>query len=124
MNNTYKICVIGDGSVGKTAWAKKLANEELVEDYVPTWGVELYPVTVKTNYGPRTLNIWDTAGDKEHEGLGEGNYLQAFGAIAMYDLTRPETLEHVKDWVASFAKECAQARPFSWSVLIPTSLRK
>jgi len=44
------------------------------------------------------LNIWDVLGQKTHGTLHSSYYLGASGALLVCDMTRPETLEHLKQW--------------------------
>jgi GTP-binding nuclear protein Ran len=61
----YKIILIGFTKVGKTSFIKKLLNIRYFADqiYVPTLGVDIYPLIINTNHGLIKFNIWDCAGD-------------------------------------------------------------
>ena len=95
---TFKVIVVGDGGVGKSAWVKKLMSDEFEEKYVPTLGVEVHPIRIVTNDDIRIVandafDVWDCAGqDEEH-------YLEADGAIVMFDLTNKESYDNVSKWV-------------------------
>jgi small GTP-binding protein len=43
--------------------------------------------------------IWDTAGQEKYKALTKNYYRDAVGAIVVYDVTRPETLESAKGWI-------------------------
>lgn len=114
----YKIVLIGDGGVGKTAFAKRHATGEFSEGYLATVGVEVRPLVFETNYGPITFSIWDTAGQKKFNGLGDGYYLGADGVITMFSLTSQETYENARMWYKEFKKICPDAP----SVLVGTDM--
>lgn len=73
----YKVCIIGESGVGKTALCSILANENMLEEHIPTLGVELVPIVVETNKGKIVLNLWDCAGHKSFGGLRDGYWIDA-----------------------------------------------
>lgn len=90
-STNYKIVLVGDGCVGKTTWVKKLLTNQFETKYVSTLGVEAHPIHVNTNRGLIVFNIWDCAGVAKFAGLREGYYINADGAIVMYDSTNQAT---------------------------------
>jgi GTP-binding nuclear protein Ran len=81
---TFKVCLVGDGGVGKTVFVKRFLTNKFERKYVATLGVEVHPVTFNTNYGRITLNMWDTAGQEKFGGLGDGYYIQGDGALVFH----------------------------------------
>ena len=84
----YKIILTGSAKVGKTSFIKKLLNVNNVFDeqnYMPTLGVNVYPLTINTNHGLIRFNIWDCAGDPRFTGLSDGYYLGGNAGIIMVD---------------------------------------
>lgn len=96
---TYKVVLVGDGSVGKTTFIMRHLTGDYIRTYVPTLGVEVHPLTFSTNYGPIRFNVWDTAGQEKFRGLGEGYYIQAEGCLAFFDVTSRPSFAHLGDWV-------------------------
>ena len=82
--NSFKIVLIGDKNTGKTAYTKKLVNNQYETTYVPTLGVEVHPHYIDTNKGQYEVHLWDTAGDDKFAGLRNGYYIQSHAAIAFY----------------------------------------
>lgn len=95
---TYKCVLLGDSQCGKTTFVMKVLNGEYIEKYVPTLGVEVHPITIKTSSGPVRFNVWDTAGQEQYAGLGEEYYRGADCAIIMYDVTDESSCLHIEDW--------------------------
>ncbi len=96
-----KLCILGDGAVGKTSIIMQHVDKRFEEEYKPTIGFDIALKTMKIHEKgiDAELLIWDIAGQAIFEKIRE-EYLQGTnGAIVMFDLTRPETLEHVKDWL-------------------------
>ena len=78
---TLKVCVIGASGVGKTTWVKRMTTGDFTWKHVPTLGVQVDPLTLRTNHGPIIFNLWDVAGLDEYRGLGDAYFIQAQGAI-------------------------------------------
>jgi small GTP-binding protein len=49
-----------------------------------------------------TLQIWDTAGQERYRSLGPLYYRKSNAAVAVFDLTRPETLAALDQWIRTF----------------------
>lgn len=96
-----KLCVLGDGAVGKTSIIIQHVDKRFEEDYKPTIGFDIALKTMKIKESgiEAELLIWDIAGQAIFEKIRE-EYLQGTnGALVLYDLTRKETFDHVKDWL-------------------------
>ncbi|MHA1650551.1 MAG: GTP-binding protein [Candidatus Helarchaeota archaeon] len=96
-----KLCVLGDGAVGKTSLIIQHVDKRFEEEYKPTIGFDIALKTMKIQEEgiEAELLIWDIAGQAIFEKIRE-EYLQGTnGAMILFDLTRKETLDHVKDWL-------------------------
>ena len=102
----FKICVIGDGAVGKTSFCKKLFNNGFNSKYIPTLGVEIYPILIKTNYGNILVNLWDTAGQEKFGGLRDGWYLGSKAFIIMFDVSSKSSYKNIQKWYDSIMRIC------------------
>lgn len=49
-----------------------------------------------------TLQIWDTAGQERFQSLGVGFYRGSDGAMLVYDVTDPHSLDHLQHWQTEF----------------------
>jgi GTP-binding nuclear protein Ran len=104
MTLRLKICIVGDGGVGKTAFTKIHRTGEFKHKYVPTMGVEVHPVLYDGPYegsfdGDITLNMWDTAGIEKYGGLNDGYYHGAHAFIVMFDVTNRQSFLNVPMWI-------------------------
>ncbi len=96
-----KLCVLGDGAVGKTSIIIQHVDKRFESDYKPTIGFDIALKTMKVQDEgiEAELLIWDIAGQAIFEKIRE-EYLQGTnGALILFDLTRKETFDHVKDWL-------------------------
>ena len=104
--NRFKLLLVGDGGVGKTALVRKLLTGEFEREYVPTIGGTVRPLTFETTRGNVTFNVWDVAGQEKFGGLRAGYYIRSQCAIIMFDVTARITYKHVPNWHRDVARVC------------------
>jgi GTP-binding nuclear protein Ran len=86
---TYKVCILGNGESGKTAFVAHHMGYKEITKYTPTLGVEAHPLVLTTNYGKMCLNMWDCAGVERFGGLRDCYYTQAKGAFVFSSSMHP-----------------------------------
>ena len=97
----FKLCVIGDPSVGKTSLINQFTTNEFHTEYRPTLGIsinnQLYNLQGFKN---QQLNfmIWDIAGQKFFKRVRKYYYRDANAAFIVFDITREETFEERIDY--------------------------
>ncbi len=102
MEIIFKLCVIGEPSVGKTSTINQFVTNKFNSEYKPTLGISI--TTQKYNmqgFEDRQINfmIWDLAGQKFFQRVRKYYYTAANAAFIIYDITRRETFdERVKFW--------------------------
>lgn len=95
---TKKICLVGDFGVGKTSLINRYVNNEFGEEYLTTVGVKLDTKLLETKDNTEVkLIIWDIAGSDSITPAKRSYIDGASGYIAVYDLTRPKTLQALKN---------------------------
>ena len=103
---TFKVVLIGSGGSGKTTLLNRLLTGEFNKQHLPTLGVEVHPLPFQTNYGPITLNIWDTAGMEQYGGLRDGYFIKADGAISFADSTSPNSFKISEGIEQTYSNVC------------------
>jgi small GTP-binding protein len=100
---TYKVVLLGDGGVGKTAALRALltGDNEIEQRYLPTIGAEVRPCVMPG----AQLNVWDTAGQERYAGLRDGYYILSHGAVIVAD-DRRSTVKSVMSWHRGFLRVC------------------
>ena len=94
-----KILLIGDTSVGKTSILSKYIDDKFDEVHISTIGVE-FKVKNLTIKGKKVkLRIWDTSGQERYRSITQNFYRNANGILYIFDLTRKESFENIKDWL-------------------------
>ncbi|MCK4757985.1 MAG: GTP-binding protein [Thermoplasmata archaeon] len=101
-----KICLVGDGGVGKTSLIKKYVLDIFDDKYISTIGTKVSKKTQTIEQEGRTaemdMMIWDIMGQSSFRVLLQDAYFYgAHGIIAVCDVTRPETLDGIHDWIDS-----------------------
>lgn len=102
---TRKVCVLGDQAVGKTSVINRYVYDLFDDRYKTTIGskVSKKRLTLASQGAELSLHIWDLLGQKSFK-LHPVYYQGARGGVVICDLTRPETLASVEEWVTSFYK--------------------
>jgi len=109
-----KVCLLGDFAVGKTSLVRRFVYDIFDEKYISTIGVKVSrkTVAVPTEDGPvveLTMMLWDLAGSEDFSQM-RGSYLRgASGAILVCDLTRPESLASLGDYLADLRRVSPEA---------------
>ncbi len=98
-----KICLLGDGAVGKTSLIRRFVYDEFSDDYLSTFGTKVTKKVVDPGGGKNVaLLIWDILGQKKHERLHSTYYRGASGALVVCDVTRKDTFTTLPRWIDSF----------------------
>lgn len=117
----YKICVVGDGGVGKTSMVLRYTDKTFKENYIMTIGSNFSTKSVELPEYPQyniKLQIWDLAGQKHFSFVRPPFYRGATGVIYVFDLTRRSSFANLLDWKTEVEKVVA-GRP---SVLVGNKL--
>ena len=101
-----KICLLGDGAVGKTSLIRKFVFDSFDDKYIMTFGTKVSKKEVTINRNGQEFNmtflIWDILGQRVHDNVHSAYYQGAAGAFIVCDATRLETLQHMEDWINVF----------------------
>ncbi|UCE36553.1 MAG: GTP-binding protein [Thermoplasmata archaeon] len=108
VNVKFKVCLLGDGAVGKTSLIRRFVEDMFNDDYLLTIGTKTTKKRIIIKKPEMNLNIhltliiWDIMGQVSFRKLLHPTYLKgAKGAIIVCDLTRKETLQHFNEWIES-----------------------
>ncbi len=96
----FKVVMLGDGAVGKTALTTRFTQDHFSADYKRTIGSDF---AVKRLVLPEqdsnvTLQVWDLAGQPRFEIVRQSFYRGARGALLVYDVTRRRTFLNLDRW--------------------------
>lgn len=119
--NLYKICILGDGAVGKTTLLNRYVGGKFIDNTKITIGTDFYIKNVlidefKTEI---KLQLWDLSGQTHFSEVRPSFYHGAKGIIYVFDLTRLDTLKNLIKWKEEMYKVLNEKKP---SILIGNKL--
>ncbi|KAJ3034939.1 Ras GTPase ras2 [Rhizophlyctis rosea] len=91
----YRLVVLGDGGVGKTALTIQLCLNHFVETYDPTIE-DSYRKQVVIDDQPCILEVLDTAGQEEYTALRDQWIRDGEGFLLVYSITSRSTYDRVE----------------------------
>jgi len=100
----FKICLFGDGGVGKTTLVNRYLTGVFKTDSSITIGVDFHIKKMKVEGYSMTLQIWDFAGEERFRFLLPSYVLGASGGVFMYDITRYSSMKNFDDWIEIFKR--------------------
>lgn len=111
-----KICLLGSFAVGKTSLVERFVHNRFDERYLTTIGVKisqkLLPPSAEIASGSliqHTFLIWDIAGLEKFDSVNMHYFRGAAGALAVADLTRPDTISDLYGLCQKFQQVNPQA---------------
>jgi small GTP-binding protein len=109
----YKIVMLGDGAVGKTAMTTRFTQNFFDSDYKRTIGSDfaIKRLDIEDIDAQVTLQVWDLAGQPRFESVRQGFYRGARGGLLLYDVTRRRTFLNVENWKEEAFKNLADEIP-------------
>ena len=104
--DSYKIVLLGQSGVGKTSIITQFIDENFTDDQQSTTGATFSSKDIQCSNG-RLLkfDIWDTAGQEKYRSLTKMFYKDAAAAILVYDITRKDSFDEIRNYWAEQIKE-------------------
>ncbi|MHA1975513.1 MAG: Rab family GTPase [Candidatus Hodarchaeales archaeon] len=94
----YKICLIGDGGVGKTSLRERFLGKGFQSGYILTIGADFAVQNLTINDIQYKFQIWDLAGQQRFSAVRALYYKGSHGAILVFDQTRLDSLYSLDNW--------------------------
>lgn len=99
-----KICLLGAFAVGKTSLVERFVYNRFDEKYLTTIGVKVSQKILPPVQNPKSgqltqfnFLIWDIERIEKFDSVVRNYYRGAAGALAVADLTRPETIPNLQE---------------------------
>ena len=106
--NNFKIVLVGESGVGKTSIVSQFVDQIFEDDLQTSTGGSFSSKTLTFNNGKTIkLEIWDTAGQERYRALTKIFYKNALAAVLVYDITRKQSFEELKNYWIKQIKESA-----------------
>ncbi len=91
--------LIGDSTVGKTAFFNRFRKDDFKDLHLPTIGIEKESKLVKVGGEIYKITLWDTAGQERFKCLPRKYYQNADGIFLIFDVTKEDTFNNVSNWI-------------------------
>ena len=107
---SIKVVLLGETGVGKTCIIGRFINNTFENNIMSTTGASYAGKTMSFDeFGGKCIKfeIWDTAGQEKYRSLTKIFYKDAAVAILVYDITRKESYEELKNYWYNQLKECS-----------------
>ena len=96
---TFKVVLVGETGVGKTSIISQFVEQTFQLDMQTTTGGSFSSKTLACDGGKLLkFEIWDTAGQEKYRSLTTMFYKDANAAVMVYDVTRKESFEELKNY--------------------------
>lgn len=104
---TYKISLVGDHSVGKTALFERIKNKKFVNNTLHTANPDVAEHFIKLNNKLIKLNISDTGGQEQFARLTRSVYNKTDCLVLCYDITYKNSFDSCQDrWFKEIEDYC------------------
>ena len=104
----FKVCLIGDGYVGKTSIRREYLKEGFKRSYIPTLGVDFAQKAIEHEGVQTNLVIWDIAGQSLFENLRRRYYEGSSGLILVYSVIDRSAFDNASKWLVEAFKYMGQ----------------
>lgn len=104
----FKLCLFGDGGVGKTTLTHRFLTRVFNEDLKMTIGADFSVKELEIEEKTVVLRIWDFAGEDRFRVLLPSFAKGADGGIFMFDITRYTSMKNIDDWLSFFNQGAAK----------------
>ena len=103
---SFKVVLVGESGVGKTSIITQFIDQTFQEDQQSTTGGTFSTKSVICEGGKiLKFEIWDTAGQERYRSLTTMFYKDANAAVMVYDVTRKESFDEIKNYWSNQIKE-------------------
>lgn len=108
--HTFKIILVGEASVGKTAMKVRFTDRYFRRDLKSTLGIDFGSRVIRMDYSPEDpfmsggrqlkvkCNVWDFGGQRIYESHRKLYYDGADGCLMVFDVTNPASLVALSKW--------------------------
>ena len=102
----FKVVLVGESGVVKTSIITQFIDQTFQEDQQSTTGGTFSTKSVICEGGKiLKFEIWDTAGQEKYRSLTTMFYKDANAAVMVYDVTRKESFDEIKNYWSNQIKE-------------------
>ena len=97
--DTIKLLIVGDSSVGKTNFISQFIDNKFDDNYNPSKGFDNKISFLTLDKKIIKLQIWDSIGYEKDLSLNRSLFLKVQGIILIYDISNLDSFEHIVNWI-------------------------
>eukprot|EP00039_Didymoeca_costata_P012071 m.172598 g.172598 ORF g.172598 m.172598 type:complete len:1267 (-) comp15375_c1_seq4:3904-7704(-) len=97
-SSVFKVILVGCTNVGKTCIVLRASRNEFSSTVKATLGVHIDFAELDFPSRKVTIQLYDTAGQEQYRALTRNFYRGAHAALLVYDTTRMDSFEELKNW--------------------------
>lgn len=101
---SYKVVLLGELGVGKSAIFSRLRGENFDPHQALTSSIDLYSPTFMIGNDEVALDLWDTAGAERYRTLTKNYYRAARAVVFVYSNNDISSLDYLDHWVVDSLK--------------------
>lgn len=108
IEESLKVIVVGDGSVGKTSMLRRFCKGEFSDSYKKTIGAEFMEkdVFIPATASTVKLALWDTAGQEIFNSLTASYYRGSGACVLAYSSIDRDSFFNVRGWKSKVEAQC------------------
>jgi small GTP-binding protein len=103
-----KICLLGNGNVGKTSLVYRYIENRFSRDFKSTLGVNLLKknVVLGDEFAGKSasIQIWDLGGQQAYRKLRKLYLEGSQGALIVFDVTDKQSFDDLEEWIQSLVE--------------------
>ncbi|XP_056885926.1 ras and EF-hand domain-containing protein homolog isoform X2 [Takifugu flavidus] len=107
-SNSYNVVMVGNSSVGKTSFMRRVQNGRFSSDLPSSVGLDTCPWPVTADGRRVVLQLWDTAGQERFHSITRQIFHKAHAFLLMYDITSSWSFTAVSYWANCIQEEAAE----------------
>jgi small GTP-binding protein len=106
----FKIVMIGDSGVGKTAIVSRMSQGVFLPDHIPTVGAQFVTGNLNIDGNRLPFELWDTAGQEVYRSLVGFYARDARGALVVVDVTSRPSFDSLAEWLRFVKGESTEVK--------------
>jgi small GTP-binding protein len=106
----FKVVLLGNSGVGKTALVERASEDIFQTSHVPTVGAQFISLELQIGGKPCVLELWDTAGQEVFRSLVGFYARDARGSFVLFDVTNPKSFEDLGRWLEFINENAPEAK--------------
>ena len=107
---SYKVTLVGEGSVGKTSLIHKFIKNDFIENYLKTIGASFSLYNTTVNSSNIRLLFWDIAGQADFSFLKPSFLKESLASIIVFSLEKNDlgndSFQHIIHWYRDIRAHC------------------